>query len=216
MKARILVSIIPALLALSVYGADAPLWLEYNLHAATEQNAGNYGEAARLHKLSLEEMQRLPEFPDEVLARQMSNVSTALLGLREYEEALPYSAQAVELLPRINVPVEFKLQVMINHGTVLLENDRVGVAEGICTEALEMTPEEDELPFHVSRVTGNLCLAIASLKQGRFEEAEQLYQTVLALDLAHPQYRNPNSMSNVEAAYTRHKLQAEQEFGELE
>jgi hypothetical protein len=76
-----------------------------------------------------------------------------------------------------------------------------------------MTPAADELAFHVSRVTAHTCLAIANLKQGLFDVAEQHYQTARNLHLTHPQYRNPNSLSNMEAAYARHRVAAEQKFG---
>jgi tetratricopeptide (TPR) repeat protein len=217
MKGRIAVLIIAACTAQGALGAEPnALWHDYQTHAAREQNSGNFGEAARLHKLAVEEMQNLPDIPEHYLATQLSNTSTALLGLRRYDEALQYSGQAVELLARINVPIDFKLQVMLNHGTVLLENDRVAVGEAICQEALDMTPATVAPGFHMSRVTAHACLAIASLKQGRFEAAEQHYQTARNLHFTHPEFRRPSSLSNIEAAYLRHRAAAEQKFGAAE
>jgi tetratricopeptide (TPR) repeat protein len=66
--------------------------------AVVAQNAGNYGEAERLHRAVVEQMVRIPSFPANEQARQLSNLASVLNLRGKPTEALPLLRRAQGLL----------------------------------------------------------------------------------------------------------------------
>jgi tetratricopeptide (TPR) repeat protein len=66
--------------------------------AVAAQNAGNYEEAERLHRAVVEQMARIPNFPANEQARQLSNLASVLNLRGKPTEALPLLHRAQGLL----------------------------------------------------------------------------------------------------------------------
>ena len=66
--------------------------------AVVAQNAGNYEEAERLHQAVVEQMVRIPNFPANEQARQLSNLASVLNLRGEPNEALRLLHRAQGLL----------------------------------------------------------------------------------------------------------------------
>src|SRR6266851_9061595 len=86
----------------SAAGADSELAQVAALHqqAAAAQNAGNYEEAERLHRGVVEGIARIPDFPANEQARQLSNLASVLNLRGKPAEALPLLQQAQSLLAK--------------------------------------------------------------------------------------------------------------------
>ncbi len=68
--------------------------------AVAAQNAGNYEEAERLHRGVVEGIARIPDFPANEQARQLSNLASVLNLRGKPAEALPLLQQAQSLLAK--------------------------------------------------------------------------------------------------------------------
>jgi len=66
--------------------------------AVAAQNAGNYEEAEHLHRAVVEKMVRIPNFPANEQARQLSNLASVLNLRGKPTEALPLLRRAQGLL----------------------------------------------------------------------------------------------------------------------
>jgi tetratricopeptide (TPR) repeat protein len=95
--------------------ADANLDRVATLHeqAALAQNAGDYEEAERLHRMVVDTMGKSPDFPLFLQARMYSNLASVLNLSGNSEEALPLLHKAQALLEQ-DPPREFTQASTLN------------------------------------------------------------------------------------------------------
>jgi tetratricopeptide (TPR) repeat protein len=185
------------------------LFNQYLSEAARNQNARNFDEAVRLHKLALEELLKLPDVPDKYVAAQMSNLSTAYSALQNFEEAVRYSSQAAELAMKDSIPLETRLHVLFNHGMILTRIGREAVGEGICQNTLSLIPSGNQ-QYELHRSSGLYCLALVNLKNGDFDAADAYYRQAHAIVAA-----ITGALQNMEANYSEARAEAQVEAAEL-
>lgn len=75
-------------------GDDLSQLAALHQQAVTAQNAGSYEEAEHLHRAVVEEIARIPGFPANEQARQLSNLASVLNLRGKATEAVPLLQKA--------------------------------------------------------------------------------------------------------------------------
>ena len=176
--------LVPLTLGLSCENDDRPRESDlarlggFHEQAMLAQNAGNYVEAERLHRMAVETMERIPDLPLADQARLLSNLASVLNNLERAEEALNLLKRAGELLEQ--EPTRDAAQLMVFHlnlSRAYALTGRWAEAEDEHRRGAEIMEQNDA--FRVFSADADANLAYIYWKTNRLAEAKTLYEQSL-------------------------------------
>ncbi len=148
--------------------------------AVEAQNRGDYIEAEKYHRKTLEVIGTIPDFPPNERARQMSNLASTLTLTSKPAEALQLLLPAAEILvkhPSID-PGQY-IALDLNIAKALSSLERYDEAEPYCLSAL-VRAEEAEAMDTMYGAEARSAHAYVQWKTGRIGDAIANYELAIA------------------------------------
>lgn len=148
--------------------------------AVEAQNNGDYVEAEKYHRKTLEVIDTIPDFPPNERARQVSNLASTLTLTGRPAEALELLLPAVEILnkhPSVD-PGQY-IVLDLNIAKALSSLGRYDEADPYCLSALVRTREADAMETMYG-AEARSAHAYVQWKTGRIDDAIANYELAIA------------------------------------
>jgi tetratricopeptide (TPR) repeat protein len=149
--------------------------------AVAAQNAGDYEQAERMHRKVVEAIARVPDFPPNEEARQLSNLASALNLLDRPDEALELLQKAQKLLAEhpSRDPGQY-LALHFNLGRSHALREEWSAAELQFREGVQVLRQAG-LSDHAYFFEADAGLGYVYWKTGRLAEAKSRYESAIRL-----------------------------------
>jgi tetratricopeptide (TPR) repeat protein len=151
----------------------------FHRRAVTAQNAGDYPQAERMHRKVVEAIARMPDFPANEYARQLSNLASALNLLGQSDEALELLQKAQRLLAAhpSRDPAQYSA-LHFNLGRSHSLRQEWSVAEREFREGVEVL-RRSAVSDHAYYFEADAGLGYVYWKTGRLAEAKSRYESAM-------------------------------------